>query len=110
MSAQDLQQPLSAGDERRVVAWIGQGVIVEGRITSTQDLRIDGKVNGTIEVGSHGLILGANAAVRADLTGRSILISGHVVGNVTATERLDIQPTAYVEGNISAPRLVVAEG
>ena len=48
-------------DERRVMAWIGQGVIVEGKITSVQDLRIDGQVEGTIEVGNHGLILGAGA-------------------------------------------------
>jgi cytoskeletal protein CcmA (bactofilin family) len=108
--SEDPQRPLAAGEERRVVAWIGQGVVVEGRITSTQDLRIDGKVDGTIEVGSHGLTLGTNAMVTANLIGRSILISGRVVGNVTATERLEVQPTASIEGDISAPRLVVAEG
>ena len=100
----------SAADERRVTAWIGQGVIIEGRITSAQDLRIDGKVDGTVELGHHGLIVGAGAAIRADLTARSILISGAVVGNVTATERVDLQPTASIEGDISAPRLAMADG
>jgi cytoskeletal protein CcmA (bactofilin family) len=97
-------------DERRVTAWIGQGVVVEGRITSAQDLRIDGKVEGTIEVGSHGLILGASAAVKANLVARSILISGAVIGNVTATDRVDLQATGSVVGDISAPRLVVVDG
>jgi cytoskeletal protein CcmA (bactofilin family) len=102
--------PKSAAEERRVTAWIGQGVIVEGKITSTQDLRIDGKVEGTIDVGHHGLIVGASAAIRANLTARSILISGAVTGNITATERIDLQPTASVKGDVSAPRLAIADG
>jgi|SRR5919197_3888660 cytoskeletal protein CcmA (bactofilin family) len=102
--------PRPAGDERRVTAWIGQGVMIEGKITSAQDLRIDGKVDGTIEVGSHGLILGATAAVKANLAARSILISGTVIGNVTATDRIDLQATGSVQGDISAPRLVIVDG
>jgi cytoskeletal protein CcmA (bactofilin family) len=97
-------------DERRVMAWIGQGVIVEGKIMSAQDLRIDGKVEGTIEVGDHGLILGGGAAVKANLTARTILISGAVIGNVTATERIDLHASGSVEGDISTPRLVMVDG
>jgi cytoskeletal protein CcmA (bactofilin family) len=97
-------------DERRVTAWIGQGVVVEGRITSAQDLRIDGKVEGTIEVGNHGLIVGSGAAIKANLAAKSILISGAVIGNVTASERVDLQATGSVEGDISSPRLIMADG
>jgi cytoskeletal protein CcmA (bactofilin family) len=97
-------------DERRVTAWIGQGVIVEGRITSGQDLRIDGKVDGTIEVGTHGLIIGASAAIKANLVAKSVLISGSVTGNVVASERVDVQATGSVQGDITAPRLVLADG
>ncbi len=99
-----------SSDDRRGSAWIGQGVVVEGRITSAQDLRIDGKVDGTIEVGHHGLIIGASAAVKADMAARTILICGAVIGNVTAAERLDVQGTASVEGDITAPRLVMVDG
>jgi cytoskeletal protein CcmA (bactofilin family) len=99
-----------AVDERRVMAWIGQGVVVEGKILSGQDLWIDGKVDGTIVVGNHGLILGAGAAVKANLTARTILISGAVIGNVTATERVDLQASGSVEGDISTPRLVMVDG
>jgi cytoskeletal protein CcmA (bactofilin family) len=97
-------------DERRVAAWIGQGVNIEGKITSAQDLRIDGKIEGTIEVGNHAVIVGASATVRANLAGRSILISGKVTGNVTATDRVDVQATASVEGDITAPRVVMVDG
>jgi cytoskeletal protein CcmA (bactofilin family) len=110
MPPQDTPRPGSAAEERRVTAWIGQGVVVEGTITSSQDLRIDGRVDGTIEVGGHGLILGANAAVKANLVARSILISGNVTGNVTATDRLELHATGSVQGDVRAPRLVVADG
>ena len=102
--------PRSDVDERRATAWIGQGVVVEGRITSSQDLRIDGRVEGTIEVGDHVLMIGARAAVKASLVARSILISGTVIGNVTATDRLDLQVTGSIEGDISSPRLVMVDG
>ena len=110
MPDQDSPRPGSAADERRVTAWIGQGVVVEGKITSTQDLRIDGKVEGTIEVGNHSLILGKGAAVKANLVAKSIVVSGTVIGNVTATDRLDLQATGSVQGDIRSPRLVVADG
>jgi cytoskeletal protein CcmA (bactofilin family) len=97
-------------DERRVTAWIGQGVVVEGKITSGQDLRIDGKVDGSIEVGNHGLIIGASAAVKADLVARSVIISGSVNGDVTASERVDLQASGSVEGDITTPRLIMADG
>ena len=97
-------------DERRVTAWIGQGVVVEGRITSGQDLRIDGKVDGTIEVGNHGLTIGAGAAVKAHLVARTVIISGTVTGNVTATESVALHESATVEGDITSPRLKMADG
>ena len=78
-------------DERRATAWIGQGVVVEGRITSSQDLTIDGRVEGSVEVGDHVLIVGARAAVKANLVAKSIVIGGRVIGNITATDRLDLQ-------------------
>ena len=102
--------PRSDVDERRATAWIGQGVVVEGRITSSQDLRIDGRVEGTIEVGDHVLMIGARAEVKANLVAKSILISGTVIGNVTATDRLDLQATGSIEGDISSPRLVMVDG
>lgn len=96
--------------ERRVHAWIGQGVTVEGKISAAQDLRIDGRVDGTIEVGNHELVLGAGAEVTANLTAKSILIGGTVVGNVTASERVQIQATGSVEGDVTSPRLAMIEG
>jgi len=102
--------PRSEADERRTTAWIGQGVVIEGRVTSPQDLRIDGRVDGAIEVGNHALTVGPRAEVKADLAAQSILISGRVIGNVTATVRVDLQATGSVEGDITSPRLLMVDG
>jgi cytoskeletal protein CcmA (bactofilin family) len=96
--------------ERRANAWIGKGVTIEGRIIAAQDLRIDGRVDGTIDVGQQELILGAGAELKADVTGRSILVGGAVTGNITATERIQIQATGSVAGDVKTPRLIVHDG
>ena len=97
-------------EERRVSAWIGHGVEIEGRITSGQDLRIDGKVQGTIEVGDHSVIVGQSATITADLVARAILISGTVIGDVTASERVELKAGASVAGDITTPHLMMADG
>jgi cytoskeletal protein CcmA (bactofilin family) len=97
-------------EERRVAAWIGKSLVVQGKIISTEDLTIDGRVEGTIELGQHGLTIGIGAEVKADLVARTITISGEVTGNVTAGEKVDLQSTGVVNGDISAPRLTMAEG
>jgi cytoskeletal protein CcmA (bactofilin family) len=105
--ASDLTQPT---DERRMAAWIGTALRIEGRIVSDQDLTIDGQVEGTIEVGDHNLVIGAGAAVKADLIAKTITISGAVTGDVTASERVLLQPSASVDGDIATPRLRMADG
>jgi cytoskeletal protein CcmA (bactofilin family) len=93
-----------------VAAWIGKALVVQGKIVSTEDLTIDGQVDGTIELGQHGLMIGAGAAIKADLVARTITISGAVTGNVTASERVDLRATGVVDGDIATPRLLMAEG
>ena len=97
-------------DEKRITAWIGHGVAIEGRITSAQDLRIDGKVEGTIEVGERQLTIGQGAAITADLVAKTILINGSVIGDVIAHDRVELGAGASVEGDITSPRLIMADG
>ncbi len=96
--------------ERRIAAWVGKSLRVEGRVISSEDLTIDGSVEGSIELGNNSLTIGANAAVKADLTAKTITISGAVTGAVRATEKVELQATGSVEGDISAPSFVMAEG
>ena len=97
-------------DERRMSAWIGTALVVQGKVISTQDLTIDGKVEGTIELGDHGLTIGSGAEIKADLVAQTITISGAVTGNVTATSVVDLRATGSVDGDITTPRLVMADG
>jgi len=103
-------EPTPPFDERRTAAWIGKALQIEGRITSREDLRIDGEVKGVIELGESSLIIGVGAAVTADLVAKTITISGAVTGNVVATDKVDLQTTGSVDGDIVAPRLFMAEG
>ena len=100
----------AAVDERRVSAWIGTALIVQGKVISSQDLTIDGKVEGTIELGDHGLTIGSGAEIKADLVAQTITISGAVTGNVTATSVVDLRSTGSVDGDITTPRLIMADG
>jgi cytoskeletal protein CcmA (bactofilin family) len=97
-------------DERRTTAWIGKSLRVEGRIVSQENLTIDGEIDGTIEVGDHNLMIGAGAAVKADLTAKTITINGSVTGNVLATDKVHLQATGSVDGDITTPRLIMADG
>ena len=96
--------------ERRGVAWIGELVRIEGRVVSTQDLTIDGQVDGSIEVGDHNLAIGVGAGIKAALVAKTITISGTVTGNITAIEKLDLRSTGSVDGDIVTPSLLMADG
>lgn len=97
-------------EERRTAAWVGKALLIQGKITSTENLTIDGRVEGTIELGDHSLTIGAGASVEADLVARTIVISGQVAGNVQASVKVDLQATASVKGDIAAPVVVMADG
>ena len=97
-------------DERRIAAWIGKAVAIKGDITSSEDLTIDGRVEGTIELSNNSLIIRPGASVTADLVGKTITIAGSVSGNVRASHKVDLQATGHVKGDISAPRFAMAEG
>ena len=97
-------------DERRKTAWIGKFVLVRGDVVSTADLVIDGKVEGTIELGDHRLTIGEGAAVVANLVAGSVIISGEVKGNVTGSASVELLATGTVMGDIKAPKFMMEDG
>ena len=100
----------AAATERRKVAWVGPGVRIEGKLISSEDLVIDGRVDGSIDVSDHHLSIGPEGTVTANLSALRITISGAVTGNVKARERIDLHATGSVTGDINAPRCVIADG
>src|ERR1700720_912897 len=93
-------ESISSMDERRMRAWIGKALVVQGKVISTEDLTIDGRVEGTIELGDHSLTIGPGAAIQADLMAQRIIISGAVTGNARASAIVDLRATGSVEGDI----------
>src|SRR5688500_19181882 len=100
--------PHAPMSERRMIAWIGKAVRVEGKVISEEDLTIDGDVEGSIELGGHSLTIGQEAKIKADLLAKTVTISGNVTGNVRAVEKVALQETGSVHGVISSTRIVMA--
>ena len=97
-------------EERRVVVWVGKSVIFKGTLSSSEDMTIDGHVEGTIEVPNHGLTIGPDADIRADILARNVMIHGAVTGNIRASGRVDILATGRIEGDLITPCIVIADG
>ncbi len=92
------------------VANIGKSIVIKGDLSGNEDLVIEGKVEGKVDLPNNRLTLGAGGQVPAQVHAKNVVVIGRVAGNVSAGERLEIQASGIVEGDVEAPRLVVAEG
>jgi cytoskeletal protein CcmA (bactofilin family) len=92
------------------MATIGQSIVFKGELSGDEDLEIDGQVEGNVRLENHELTIGPNGRLEAELSAKSIIVIGRVKGNLTATERIEIQASGIVEGDVQAPRLNVQEG
>ena len=92
------------------MATVGQSIVFKGELTGDEDLEIEGQVDGQVELSNHQITVGANGLLKAQVNAKSIIVIGQVIGDLTATERIEIQATGVVEGNLRAPRLNVQEG
>ena len=97
-------------EERRKASWISEQVTVKGNVVSSADLIIDGKVEGTIELGDHNLTIGDGATVIADLMAKQIIIAGKVTGNVVGAAKVELKKSGAVEGDITAPTFSMEDG
>jgi cytoskeletal protein CcmA (bactofilin family) len=92
------------------VAVIGPLVVFKGELTGSEDLNINGQVEGTINLPLHLLTIGPNGQIKAHVTAKSVVVVGHITGNITATEKLEIRENGSVEGDITSPSVAIAEG
>jgi cytoskeletal protein CcmA (bactofilin family) len=97
------------GTERTTVN-IGKSVVIKGELNGSEDLTIEGQVEGKIELRQNVLTIGPNGRIKAQVFAKSVIILGEVTGNVTATEKVDIRDNGSVDGDIAAPRVAIAEG
>lgn len=90
-------------------ARIGKSVVICGEVKGSEDLIIDGRVEGTINLSESRLTIGPNANVAADLSAKDVLILGQVHGNVVASGRVELRAGCVMEGDIRALRLAVED-
>ena len=95
--------------ERDVVN-IGKSVVIKGELNGSEDLTIEGHVEGKIELRDHVLTIGPNGKIKAQVFAKAVIVLGEVNGNVTATEKVDIRDGGSVDGDIVSPRVAIAEG
>ena len=104
-----MPQPESRRIERDVVN-IGKSVVIKGELNGSEDLTIEGQVEGKIELKEHALTIGPNGKIKAQVFAKSVIVLGEVHGNVTASEKVDIRDGGSVDGDIISPRVAIAEG
>jgi len=95
--------------ERDIVN-IGKSVVIKGELNGSEDLTIEGHVEGKIELRDHVLTIGPNGKIKAQVFAKAVIVLGEVNGNVTATEKVDIRDGGSVDGDIVSPRVAIAEG
>lgn len=96
--------------ERRVAAWIGASIVIQGDLTSSEDLTIAGQVEGDVTVREHTLVIAPRARIRGNIVARTVTVHGHVMGAITAARKVEIGESGSVDGDINTPRMVVTEG
>lgn len=92
------------------MASFGKSIVFKGDVSGDEDLEIEGRVEGQVKLPNHQLTVGGHGRVAAEIEAKNVIVIGHVAGNVVATERVEIQATGVVEGDIHAPRLLIQEG
>ena len=95
---------------RSDVAHIGKSVIIKGELSGSEDLYLDGEVEGSIDLHNHNLVIGPNGRVRANVFAKDVVIHGKVDGTVTGENRVELKKSALLNGDITTQRIVIEDG
>ncbi|MDQ3169635.1 MAG: polymer-forming cytoskeletal protein [Acidobacteriota bacterium] len=106
------QQTQAKGPDRQETSKvnIGKSVVIKGELSGSEDLTIEGQVDGQIELRQNVLTIGPNGRIKAEIFAKAVVVQGEVIGNITATEKVDIRDAGSVDGDLAAPRIAIADG
>jgi cytoskeletal protein CcmA (bactofilin family) len=93
-----------------VVMDLGKSVVIKGDLSASEDLTIYGQMEGSINLPGYTLTIGPHANIKAAIAANSVVILGAVTGNVSAREKVEIQTTGSVTGDVESPRLAMQDG
>jgi len=102
-------RPMEAPAER-ATGWLGASLRVKGEISGTEDLLIDGPVEGSIHLNDRKLTVGKTAKITADIDAGDVVVYGYVKGNVRAKGRVEIKKDGYVVGNLTTAQIMIEDG
>ncbi len=105
----DAPHPADATAEH-ATGWLGASLRVKGEISGTEDLLVDGPVEGSIHLNDRKLTVGKTAKVTADIEARDVVVYGYVKGNVHAKGRVEIKKDGYVVGNLTTAQIMIEDG
>jgi cytoskeletal protein CcmA (bactofilin family) len=103
-------RPETSHNMEKDIVNIGKSVVIKGELNGSEDLTIEGHVEGTIQLRDHVLTIGPNGRIKAQVFAKSVIVLGEVTGNVTASDKVDIRDNGSVDGDIVSPRVAIAEG
>src|SRR5262245_13096293 len=109
-AAAPTQRPEPTRQLEKDIVNIGKSVVIKGELNGSEDLTIEGHVEGTIQLRDHVLTIGPNGRIKAQVFAKSVVVQGEVTGNVTASDKVDIRDNGSVDGDIVSPRVAIAEG
>ena len=89
---------------------IGKSICIRGELTGNEDLTIEGKVEGKIDLADHNLTIGSTGRIEAEVGAKKVIVEGEVTGNIAAGEKVELTASGRVKGDIVAPRVVIADG
>jgi cytoskeletal protein CcmA (bactofilin family) len=91
-------------------AHIGKSVMIKGELTGSEDMYVDGNVDGSIELRNNSLTVGPNAKIKASVIAKVVVIQGRVEGSITTSDRVELKKSAVVNGDITTQRIAIEEG
>ena len=94
----------------RAAACISQGIKIKGEVTGSEDLFVDGHVDGKLNLANGSLTIGPNGSVKADVTAREVIVRGKIEGKVTGRDKVQLCSTGQVTGEVQTDRLAIEDG
>lgn len=92
------------------ISGIGKSVVIKGELSASEDLTIEGQVEGKVELKNNTLTIGANGKIKASVFAKAVIVQGEVTGNIHASEKIDIRDAGSVDGDLASPRVAIADG
>jgi cytoskeletal protein CcmA (bactofilin family) len=104
-------ETLNAPDTARgEITRIGKSIAIKGELSCSEDLYIDGRVEGTVDPKGNRLTIGPNGSVKANVSARAVIVQGKLEGAIHASDRVDLKDSAIVVGDITTQRISIEEG